>query len=625
MSTMIPGSAEQHIIAQWTHFPAVNGNRSNQHTGTVLHGCYSLWVTLGISLVLPQVMNVDHLLGTGDTDEGIRRMGWPNNRKRQRHRKRSRLFMSQTLRLPRNAFSTLHAGSPIFWYWTSMLIVASLFLNSVLSGGLTWDEPYEFDKVKTQLEFARDVLFNSTNWTFHSFPDDHAFYGIGAVLPAYALSYLIDIVWLNGAAHTFDRSYSPLLHLITFLCAIAGVGYTRRLVCLATGEREASYLSGITLLVTPFWIGYAFFDYKDIPVATGVVAATYYAAAYVQDGRSRTSCFFFLALLFLGAQKMAVVPLAMPACVAVLITAIRKPSARKMAILAVQATLFLLLLYVVTPPAWREPFAFAITNIKYMSAHTWGGCTLTAGQCIGRDFDNGQGYSVVKYLVLWYSVKLPIILWIGLLASIYLYIQSFRHARPCQHLIMAALAWPIFTVGLRNSTLYDGIRHTLFLVPLAVAMVFVIIPGTFWLQRRWWLACYFLFLLIDAMSLHPYEYVWFNEVARFFASEKNYETDYWGYSMREAAIRARDLQGPMDWVVCPRERPSACHLAKIFLNERFSTDLASVPIGATYLLVSITRANTQPPHECDNIDYVTRHQLLAPSPLHLAFVAKCRK
>src|SRR5262249_30432876 len=147
---------------------------------------------------------------------------------------------------------------------------------------------------------------------------------------------------------------------------------------------------------------------------------------------------FFLALLFLGTQKVAAIPLAMPACVAVLITAMRKPSARKMAILAVQFALFLLLLFIVTPPAWREPVAFAITNIKYMSQNAMGGCTLTAGQCIGRLFDNGQGYSAIKYLGLWYAAQLPIFLGIGLLTSICLYVQSFRHARPCQHLIMAA-------------------------------------------------------------------------------------------------------------------------------------------------------------------------------------------
>jgi hypothetical protein len=147
--------------------------------------------------------------------------------------------------------------------------------------------------------------------------------------------------------------------------------------------------------------------------------------------------------------------------------------------LIAQALLFLLLLFVVTPPAWREPFAFAIRNIHYMSQHTWGGCTLTAGHCIGREFDYGRGYSVIKYLGLWYGVQLPLLLGIGLLASICLYVRSVRLARPCQHLIVAALAWPICAVAARNSTLDDGIRHTLFLVPLAVAMVFVTVPETF--------------------------------------------------------------------------------------------------------------------------------------------------
>jgi hypothetical protein len=542
----------------------------------------------------------------------------------------SRLLTLSTLRMSTNVFSILRRPtSAIFWYWACLLIALGFFLSSIWSGGTTWDEPLDFDGVKEQLSLARDVLFASSNRTFSSIPEDYAFYGIGTTLPAYTFSYLIDIVWLNGAAHTFDRTFSLLLHFIAFACAIAGVSYTRRLVCLATGERETSFLAGITLLVTPFWIGYGFFDYKDMPVAAGVIATTYYAAVYIQDGRSRTSLLFFLALLFLGAQKLAAVPLALPACAFVLFAAVRQRSARKMATLMGQGALFLALLCLVTPPAWREPFSFAVADIKLMSAHPWGSCTLTAGQCIGPHFNNGQGYSAVNYLGLWYAVQLPIILGIGLLASIYLYVQSFRHARPCQHLIMATLAWPITVIVLMNSTLLNGIRHTLFLHPLTVAMIFVTIPTAFWLQRRSWLACYFLFLLADTASIHPYGYVWFNEVARFFASEKNYETDYWRYSMRQVALRATALQGPMDWVVCPTPYYPSAHVTP-FITERFSTDVNSVPFGATYLLVCRIK-RVQPtgvipiPEECVKVDHITRRQLLAPWDLELGFVAKCRK
>jgi hypothetical protein len=66
--------------------------------------------------------------------------------------------------------------------------------------------PDEFGKLTEQLAFARDVLFGSSDRTFRSIPGDRAFYGAGTLLPAYALSYLIDIVWLKGVAHTFERS-----------------------------------------------------------------------------------------------------------------------------------------------------------------------------------------------------------------------------------------------------------------------------------------------------------------------------------------------------------------------------------------------------------------------------------
>ena len=83
------------------------------------------------------------------------------------------------------------------------------------------------------------------------------------------------------------------------------------------------------------------------------------------------------------------------------------------------------------------------------------------------------------------------------------------------------------------------------------------------------------------ITLQPYQYVWFNEVARFFANEKNYEIDFWGYSMREATIHARDRQGPTNWIISPRYLGNPSHLAQIFLTERFSTDAESVLPGAT--------------------------------------------
>jgi len=244
------------------------------------------------------------------------------------------------------------------------------------------------------------------------------------------------------------------------------------------------------------------------------------------------------------------------------------------------------------------------------------GCTLTAGQCIGRT--NQAAYSVPSYLGLWYAVQLPVLLQIGLLLGIVLYIRSFRKANPLKHLVAASFIWPITIMIILKPTLYDGIRHTLFLIPLMVSVVFVNISEHFWLRCRLWLAAYGVFLLIDAVTLQPYEYVWFNEWARFFSNETNYETDYWAYSLREAATLAKALRGSNEWIV---GYPS--DLVESFVPERYATDITSLPQGSPYLLVEYTRRNERPPPECKIIGRVARRQFFAPHPLNLAFVSRC--
>jgi hypothetical protein len=478
-----------------------------------------------------------------------------------------------------------------------MFLSACLFIHSLWAAGPAWDEPEEFGKLKAQLSFVANILSGQSDLTFRSLPGDSAYYAVGTTLIPYTLSYLIDIVWLKRPVHTYEHSYSVLLHFVTFFCAIAAVVYARRLVSLVTGNREVGVFAGLTLLVTPFWIGYGFFDYKDIPVATGVIASTYYAAVYSEEGRSRTSLYFFLALFFLGIQKFAAVPLALPACIVMVIAALRQPSVRRLSVLASQAALCLFLLYVCTPPAWTAPAQFAVASLTYSSQHKWGGCTLTAGRCIGREVANGDGYSVLRYVGLWYGVKLPLLVWAALVSSVCLYFWAFRRLRVGQHLLVAALFWPIAAMAMRDSTLYDSVRHVLFLTPLAVATVFVVIPVSVWLRLRWWLACYFLFLVIDSLKLQPFQYVWFNEAGRFFASERNFETDYWGYSLREAVNLARVRQGPMEWIVGPTTDLNPSHLVKIYATERFAPNVESVPPGATYYVVRTTRMNKQPPEQ----------------------------
>src|ERR1700712_77190 len=240
---------------------------------------------------------------------------------------RIRLFLSRWL------------TSPTVWYRTAILFAASCFVCSLLSAGPAWDEIDEFDKLTAQFSFASSIFSGASGLTFHSLPGDTAYYGMGTIFIPYVLSYLIDILWLKQAVHQYDHSYSVLLHVLTFLGAIAAAAFTRRLVSLLTADRDTGLLAGTMLLLIPYWTGSGFFDDKDIPVATGVIAATYYAAAYWTDGRSRTSFCFFFAIFFIGIQKLSAIPLALPACLAVLMVALRQPSVGRFVSLTAQGAL----------------------------------------------------------------------------------------------------------------------------------------------------------------------------------------------------------------------------------------------------------------------------------------------
>ena len=507
--------------------------------------------------------------------------------------------------------------------WVCVALLAGLFVHSALTAGQTWDDQINLEGLKAQLEFASHVFIDKSggiaNKNFRDLPGDLEYYGIGVLFPAYAAASLVDIVLL-GESETSPETIFFFLQLLAFACALVAALYTGKLVWFATDRREIGVLATAALLVIPVWVGYSFFDYKDLSVAAGLIATVYYAARAYEEPRPAWGALFFIALLFLGAQKIAALPLALPACMAVALAVVRYRSIRLVVLFAALSVGFLAALYVITPPSWYEPLAFVQSSLEYMSHHAWGGCTLTAGECIGRNYNDGEGYTAAKYLGLWYAVQLPILLLAGLIAAAIFYLRDLHQSNAAKHLIFASLLWPIITIIAANSTLYDGIRHTLFLIPLAVSFVFVSIPEGFFHRWRPALIAYGIFLLIDAVALQPYQYVWFNEPARFYANETNFETDFWGFSLREAADLGNSLQRPKEWIV-----GNPAHLVGPYVKKRYKGEIKEIPetSGDTYLFVSFTREGLQPAKACKIIGNVTRRMFFSPHLLNLAFVARC--
>lgn len=151
------------------------------------------------------------------------------------------------------------------------------------------------------------------------------------------------------------------------------------------------------------------------------------------------------------------------------------------------------------------------------------------------------------YLPLWILLTMPLFL-LGFLVAGLLRIP--RDGKdPFFILLIGALGLNLGLYFLLHPAIYDGLRHFLFLLPILTALSAVGFIR-FFKDRPWDVlrkgamtlgALSILMTATQAVKLHPYEYVYFNELTGGFpGAYGRYETDYWVASMKEAALWLRN-------------------------------------------------------------------------------------
>ncbi len=194
---------------------------------------------------------------------------------------------------------------------------------------------------------------------------------------------------------------------------------------------------------------------------------------------------------------------------------------------------------ILNPVAWRNPFGWFVKTVIYLSNHDWEGVTLTFGQ-------NLAAHPPWFYLPVWFGVTTPLItILLAIIGLITTYLR-FVSLSSIQQSLIVYLSLQIFVLPLiailKGSTIYNGIRQFLFILPPII--VFTILGFAFCLNffsTKFWkitlstvIAIAYLSVAIDCIKLHPYEYIYLNSLARNYQIEEEFETDYWGLSVREA-------------------------------------------------------------------------------------------
>ena len=139
------------------------------------------------------------------------------------------------------------------------------------------------------------------------------------------------------------------------------------------------------------------------------------------------------------------------------------------------------------------------------------------------------------YLFIWFGITTPLLL----LALFFASLKSFWEDK-LKVLIIGSLAINLLLYIVLRPVVYDGLRHFLFFLPQIVLLGTLALQAL--LKNRQWRKPLLILLVVHVLligyhyiTLHPYEYAYFNEfVGSLKGASTGFERDYWGASDKEA-------------------------------------------------------------------------------------------
>jgi hypothetical protein len=424
--------------------------------------------------------------------------------------------------------------------------------------GISWDESNHLE----MLEWHRKAITEGHRWS--NIPIDSEYYGIFFNLIS-AAPYLI-YQWVQTGASLAqiitDGMKSGQLyqvkHLSTFLFSLIAYASVSLFVKDLRGWKFA-WLGIVLLALCPRFWGHSFFNPKDIPFAALFAATCWVGSRFTSralgevGARNNLSGKIVSAMAFGGFAGMltsvrvggfVVVGYAPIALVIMLILSRRSWSLSRIIELSFLCCVVLLswmsVSVLLNPVSWSSPAQWFIEAVTYHANHKWDGYVLAFGKYwFGQD-------APLYYLPAWFGITTPVLTLefaiIGWILSLVRLMKSNRRQQSIFiWLSLMALGLPVIAV-LKSSTVYDAVRQFLFVLP--VIAVFSAI-GFAWLGEKLpkgnWrtgfvtvVTLYYFAVMVDMVRLHPYEYVYFNNIVRAEGMDEKFDLDYWALSSREA-------------------------------------------------------------------------------------------
>ena len=449
-------------------------------------------------------------------------------------------------------------------------------------------------------------------------------------------------------------------HVVIAVAAVAGALATAALVGILTRSRRWAVV-GFTLLVgIPMWAGHGMFNHKDVPVALGYTSVTLalvaLASPRLSQGWRRLVPVTLLLVagltLAIGTRPGMWVPIAASVLAALgwlVYSAVRRrgapesvrPVLVRMGALLVGLVVAYLCLLLVYPAPFSQPLLVLTKSLGESSTFAQEGQERPLSMIPG----------LAAYVPRWLTLQLPILqLLLLLLAIVLAGVIAWRAITgrvPIARwravaLLLVALQMTVIPVAtaLLRSTVYDAIRHFLFILPpIAVFGALALRRLATWVEGRGslvarrilWPATGVLLVLplLDEIALFPYGYTYLNEAATLRPLNGEVPTDYWRLSLRELMPAVPSA----DYTSCQfRQSADELPTGEYWQCEYYGSvnpywgDRGAALTGVRpdeFLFVESNRGLPYPPRNCTILDSVTRR--LHFQDLTMSYVAVCRR
>ncbi len=228
------------------------------------------------------------------------------------------------------------------------------------------------------------------------------------------------------------------------------------------------------------------------------------------------------------------------------------------------------------------------------------------------------------YLPVWIALTTPLFVLLFFIVSFFL-LRIGRNNRLYALLAMAFL----FNLGLYfglHPAIYDGLRHFLFLVPILTTLAAIGFIEVFE-KHSWTNGDKSLFALtlingllvvVQLVRLHPYEYIYFNELAGGVkGAYGKFETDYWAASLPEAVEWLESHETTDPWKIYKVYAEGNAYQSRTFFTPNIEPVLK--PEEADYCLL-MNRAGGKPrPGDKNKVIHVVEREGVP-----LTFILKMR-